>query len=475
MTIYEKILCFVSFLSEENKKRLVECVDSPFFNTHENLSEWVKGLLIFEDKLKGEEPWEEAYFWEVIFPNQEFSIHRKYRLYRKVVVLLEDFLVTTQALDSFFYRKKTLINYYMEHQCHELAQEEIGQYEAKLRKVAVHDTFYLDAAIEIEGLKVTQSWQFEQRGKFPTALFSPLIKALDNYYYAYRLQLCAHLQYIEGMQLSKDNIYYIQHTLSQIEQNITIWVFPHVQAYYYLVKMFQTSTDFSQKIIAVISKHEQEFPLTELTSIYARLRGFYTFEAQKGDKDALSTIYNLYKTSIEKGWVYDQHGYIIPNVFLNFLQYSIYFYQNPDFLPQLIEEYSSKIAPTAQESCLLIAEAIAAFVGKNYELVLYNVRTAKMLDVMISLKVRRLEMKTYFEMGDIDSLTNSVNTFRVFIQRCENLQKHIVQANRNFASEVYHLLNAAHIGTAISKKAEIRLKKMDFLVEYWWLKEKWKC
>lgn len=476
MTILNHIQCIISFWDEKTGKRFIDFVKSPYFNKNEVISLLAEGIVRYS-KLLLQKEMDEVDFWEKIFPHESFMPYKKHRLYTKLLSLIEDFLIVHQSLQNKPYNRKVLIENYIEKQYEKLVGIEIERYMIELKKISYVNNTYLRNILELEELRLTHSWQLQRRGKHHSDIFNPLIQALDNYYYFYRLELCTYLQYIQIMQYTdttEESENFIPKTLALIEQNPYILDSPHAKVYYYIVKMYQESVDFSLEILQVIKQFESSFEDRELlTNIFTHLRSFHIFKAQKGNEISLASINALYQASIEKGLMYNKSGYVMVSVFLNYIQFSITIDPKSNVIRSFIDKYIPRIQPNSQEDVLRIAEAIQAFDQEDYTLVHKKIRQAKMPDVIINLQVRRLEMKTYYEQHDIDSVIHTLNSFRVFLQRCDNLQAHIIQANRNFASELKRLIDIKFKDIAITKEAIARMKEMDFLVEYWWLKEKW--
>lgn len=471
MTILHHIHTIISAWDNKRSIRFMQFVSSPFFNEHENITKLAEAFIFVQKK-----EWNELSFWENAFPNEQFASYQKHRLSHAVLNLIESFLIVEQTLKDFPHNRKILIDHYIKSQQKDVADLEIEKYGVALNESLTFNKEHLKQVLEWEELRLSHSWQFERRGSLKRDIFTPLINTLDYYYYIYRLELCTYLQYFQNIQHADEVEQverFIPNTLSLIEQNPHVLKAPHAKAYYYIVKMYHQSIDFSMEIIAIIEENESVFKLSELTNIFTHLRSFHIFKAQKGNALSLTAINSLYQTCIEKGWVYDGNGNIMISIFLNYIQFKSLLSTNNKDTNDFIDKYKSKIKPNLEANTLLIAAAIQAFSKADYTLVIQNVRSAQMPDVMVGFQVRRLEIKTYFEMGDIDRLTNSLNTFRVFIQRCKNIQAHILRANRNFISEIRRIIDCPLITPQIQNEAIERMKKMDFLVEYWWLKDKW--
>lgn len=471
MTILHQIHTIISAWDNKRSIRFMQFVSSPFFNEHENITKLAEALIIAQKK-----QWNEFSLWDDAFPNETLLPYQKHRLSHAVLSLIESFIIVEENLKDFPHNRKILIKHYLKTQQKDFANLEIEKYGAALNESLTFNKEHLKQVLEWEELRLTHYWQFERRGNLKRNVFTPLINTLDYYYYIYRLEVCTYLQYFQSIQHADEVEQierFIPNTLSLIEQNPHILKAAHAKAYYYIVKMYHESIDFSMEIIAIIEENEAVFKVSELTNIFTHLRSFHIFKAQKGNTLSLTAINSLYQTCIEKGWVYNANGNIMVSIFLNYIQFKILLDVDSQDINHFINTYKAKLKPNYETNTLLIAAAIQAFSKADYALVIQNVRSAHIPDVMVGFQVRRLEIKTYFEMGDIDRLVNSLNTFRVFIQRCKNIQAHILRANRNFISEVRRIIDCPLVTPQIRNEAIERMKKMDFLVEYWWLKDKW--
>ncbi len=473
MTILHQIHSIISTWDDKRSIRFMQFVSSPFFNEHENITKLAEAFIIAQKK-----QCDEFSFWEKAFPDDILLPYQKHRLSHAVLSLIESFLIVEETLKDFPHNRKILIEHYLKTQQKDFTELEIEKYGAALNESLTFNKDHLRQVLSWEELRLSHSWQFECRGNLKRDVFTPLINTLDYYYYIYRLELCTYLQYFQNIQ-HPDEVEqverFIPNTLSLIDKNPHILKAAHAKAYYYIVKMYHESVDFSIEIITLIQENEAVFELTELTNIFTHLRSFHIFKAQKGNSLSLTAINSLYKTCIEKGWVYDVNGNIMASIFLNYIQFEILLGVKNEDINNFINTYKVKLKANIKMNILLLAEAFLAFTKTDYPLVITNVRKARMPDVMVSFIIRRLEIKTYFQMGDIDRLINSLNTFRVFIQRCKNIQVHILRANRNFISEVRRIIDCPIITIEIQSEAIERMKKMDFLVEYWWLKDKWQA
>jgi hypothetical protein len=196
-------------------------------------------------------------------------------------------------------------------------------------------------------------------------------------------------------------------------------------------------------------KNLQKRLQTETTCVPKQeMRNLYTYlentvkQVYPTDRDAyFSTLFELYKTQLEFKIIYNDEGYLPPQIFYNIFAVAMTqadLAWADDFLNanrnKIIADY------TATDDIYSLCRAIWQFEHRGFEAALDTLNTTNLDNIYSKIIERRLRLKIYFEMKEWNLMESLVNSFRKFLTDSKaKLPETQLQPQRDFLTALLAL------------------------------------
>lgn len=167
-----------------------------------------------------------------------------------------------------------------------------------------------------------------------------------------------------------------------------------------------------------------------------------------------SVLFKIYKNQIEKKTIY-----INSKLQISYLKNAIILaLHNNEFEWSLdfLEQNKNQIIPEEKDHVsyfYLLSEIY--FAKKDYNLALENLAKTKSSDNLIKLAIKRLYLKIFLEIEEVDTFDSFTNSYKVFLSRIDSLTVEKKEAEKNFVNSMI-LLNRYKLEK--NKKKLIALK-----------------
>ena len=214
--------------------------------------------------------------------------------------------------------------------------------------------------------------------------------------------------------------------------------------------------------------------LNQRQIVHGVLRNFCTQQLNKGQKDYLAELFDLYQEGLAQG-VLDSGGGLLPSTFQNLATLGIRLGKY-DWVEQFLEAQRVRIiGMEAPESLYTLNRANLLFAKAQYEEALEYL-TYNIADTYLKLIARRLEVQIYYELAS-PLLTSKIQAFKIFVFRTAKI--HLTPLQREGYTNFIDLLKQIiHPSTPHKpqriKSLTAKLEGKETVAEKQWLLDKLK-
>ena len=225
---------------------------------------------------------------------------------------------------------------------------------------------------------------------------------------------------------------------------------------------------YFQKLKNLITEHWQRFAINEMRDIYLLAINYCIKKLNNGQTEFIEEALDLYKVGLEKEILFE-NGNLSRFTYNNALSLGL-MSQQFEWSRDFLETYQKFLPAKKRKNIYLYNLTIYHFQKQEYHKVMDLLHQVQFRDVLYNLNARRMLLRSYFEMEEIDALESLLDSFQVFIRRRKDLGYH-KENFKNLIKFVKKLLLIGH-----DRKAKERLLKTiertAAVVDKDWLLEK---
>lgn len=172
----------------------------------------------------------------------------------------------------------------------------------------------------------------------------------------------------------------------------------------------------------LIANHAHLFPAAESRDFYMAAINFCIRRHNRGEMHYTKEALEIYREALTKGVLLD-NGVLATYAFNN-IHALAQLLGELEWAQQFLEEYRQLLPPYERENIYRYNMAIHHFRGGRYNLALELLRDVQFSEVFINLDVRRMLLRSYFELGEWMSLASLLDSFASYIRRQKELGYH---------------------------------------------------
>ena len=299
-------------------------------------------------------------------------------------------------------------------------------------------SYYLDT-FRIEVLQHEHLEAQQQRSTNKNLLET--LNALDIYYLITKLRYCAAMLHYQEFLSLRGEIALIHEILHHCADSRYDHV-PLLRAYYYIV-MSLIEPDREEHFIAmkeIIFSQADTFTLDTLRDLFAFAIVYCINKVNYGHASYQREIFELYKQSLDKATIFT-NGKLSPWDYKNIVTIGL---RNKEFkwTDSFIDSYLKKLPKAEQQNAQTFNRARYYFAAKKYDKVLDLLQDVDYTDVFYLLDSKTTLMKTYYELGEYQSLQSLKESFRILLRRKKLISEQNQINYGNFARFAMKLFRA---------------------------------
>ncbi len=183
--------------------------------------------------------------------------------------------------------------------------------------------------------------------------------------------------------------------------------------------------------------------------IYAVLQNFTVKQINKGNRDFLSQLFELYQAILKNGIIF-KNGYLSEWEYKNIITAGCRL-KKIEWTKHFIESYKEKLEPHARENAYQFNLASFYNTIGNHEETLSVLRDVQFSDVYYHLNTHVILIKTYYALGEFELLFNLLDTFRIYILRNKKISAYQKKLYKNLIRHTTKLAQLSEQRPRLSK------------------------
>ena len=464
-----KLIQVLRCFDTKEVKKLYEFIDSPFFIKSEKSVKLLYYLKPYFPSLTSKHLDKEKVH-QHIFPKTEYNNLRFNRICFEAMDMIEDFLRHYHLQNSDAHINKPLFDFYLKHHLDKhfdalhKSLEKINEKSVERNEEYFFQKWLLASAANTQ--------QFAQGMRGEINIFDDLVNSIDDFYVVKRLNyICTKASFQHLLSQKEENLI-DEYFIYMIEKKAAGNHIPVIKMLYHIYLM-QKEHDAEQHFeIAAELNMKNNIYLSDIEklNVYIWLQNFCVRQInKKADIKYENKLFELYKEQLAQGLMYDQSGNFVAANFKNMVQLGLRL-QNYGWVTDFIDQYAPKLSIEHRKDTESHAQASLAFAQKDYKQALLILQNSEPTDIFFKLDIKRLLIRTYYEMEEYELAMSTLNTFKVFVHRDTLISEKHKLTNRNFANILTKLIQADKASKI--QKLRIELDEMANVGERKWLKAK---
>lgn len=445
----------LSVLTKKELKQLHKFLLSPYFNENKRIVAFFEYLIDFAPNFT-DPNLEKRIVFKYFFPEKNYEATKGLalrQLMSSLYKLIEKFITHSSAelLETQIIFQKNILDFYRRRGLHNQFKKQLG----KWNKMHGNRTFYGHLYYYEAFLIQDSVFSYHSIRNIKNTCGEILQDCLHN---LELFSLVSQLHYT-ALLLNESKIFnvalpttFADALLKQVENGNHLTV-PIIAIYYHAIILLQNRSEehFFIQYKELLNQHSRRFFIYEARQLYVYAKNYCTNKIGLGNKTYSKDLFDLYQNELRDKIIYDD-GKIRPDDFKNIITVSMVIGEI-EWANTFLEDHRYKLIGKDGEEVYWYNKANILFYQKRYEDALEVLEKISFKLVLYKISAKRLIIKLYYEMDDIDGLSAAMNAFKVFIFRDEILSDKNKTRNRNFINLLYRIVN-------IPPKEHIKIDKL---------------
>jgi hypothetical protein len=315
-----------------------------------------------------------------------------------------------------------------------------------------------------------ESAQFLTRTSRTTELpLQSISEALDIAWLTQKLRhSCTQLSH-QAVYRTQYNYGLLNPVLTEIENGDYLHI-PAIALYYYCFRFMteQYSLDYFVRFRQTLTKNESLFSDAELKTLYLIAINYCIRKLNEGNQPFIQEGWDLYQVGLTRGY-FIEHERLSSFTFNNIVAFGIKLRHFAE-VDQFITTYQQYLEPSQHDSFVALNMARLNFQRGQVEQALQLLQHADFKDLVNNLIAKTLQLKIYYQLGELSLLESHLESFRIFIGRRKLSDYH--QTNYSNILGLVRKMTALSPSDAKGRLALIQqIEKTEILTEREWLLE----
>ncbi|MFK7970239.1 MAG: hypothetical protein AB8F95_07725 [Bacteroidia bacterium] len=409
-----KLIQLLQLISPEAVDKLSKFLASPYFNSSQKVTQLGEYFLSFYPNFEGEGLSEEKAF-KSMYPDKTFSTHELNRYTSKLFKLTEQF-VEFEGLEHFPYIHGQLRSEYYYHiKADSHFEKSQKEYERFLKKQespssAIFFYTYLNK-------KLSYNFWVQRKDNAKTDnIFNEAFEGLNAYYLTEMLQASATMRWRQKESPSSALMPLLEPAMEFLREHVETMP-PIVQIWFYTNEILAQSSDkdYYQRLEDTLLSNFSIVPELDARNLIGFLKARLAKQPNVTRKEHMEGYFNLTLVEIQQGWIYA--GNTIYDGLLNNIITAALALKKTDWARNFLEDSKPYMIPSTKENTFRYNLARIEFEEGKIQESLKHLAAVSYADETMALRVKRLELKAYFEVRDLDAFEATLNAFRVYSHR----------------------------------------------------------
>lgn len=460
----DKTLGILRQFSQKQLQGFLLFLESPYFNRRKDIIGYVHYLSDFHPKY----PENCTQFENVptdLFPLSKHNKKQLSYLKSRTFNLLKQFISMEQI------RQKPLLHdlytsWGLRAYAPSIALSALNQLKERWADMEQTDTY--DLLFNYLATDILHTHPYKDAKRIET-LLQESVDLLDEYYIVNKL--------IYGIEM-QNRRQLVQHTAyfsNPFMDNIEDYLFeqedlpPRISLYFhiFLCGEYPDVDEHFDRLVHLLYKHQHQVEASECRMIYLTTINICIRRIRINREHFAPICLELYEEGIRTKILFE-HGLLSEWTYRNAIKIGLQL-ERIEWTEQFIYQHNKHISAASQSNALHSNLAELFFTKKDFDLTLDHLAKINTNHFIYYLSTKALSIKTFYEIGNIDSCMSAVGSFTVYLSRLRGVSPAIRKNYQHFCQVLYQIL----MGNSSKKvqKVKTKLQTLNPLTERDWLLE----
>lgn len=471
-----KLLVLLQTFDEKKLLRLLDAVQSPYFNKDAQVTQ------LYQYLLETRHQWQQATHYDCIdkafvFAQMGFAppyhAPTMYYLMSNLLSVAERFIATEALAADPLVNSQYLLTYYNQPSLDKHFAAALRQAQHYQQQQSLDAHYYRDDFL----LHQQQNLHFDRQKqhRYDNSLQQAIDK-LDLYYLALKLKYSCEMLNRQKVVASSQ---YQLRLIEPILEYLHTQPLHHVPAVAIYAAIYRCLTDAHNEahfdeLKQLLEQHAHQFSRTEQRDMYAYLTNYCVRKINTGNAKFLALLLSIYQQLLSSQLLLDDLQQLSPWTYMNIVTIGIRNHEDA-WTEQFIEIQKNYLATQFRHNAYHYNLATLRFYQKQYAATIGLLQQVVFDDVFYNTEPRMLLLRTYYELQQTDAFEALAASFVVYLGRNKVLSPDKKTRTLQF---IKLLLQLHRIPTGNTKALNALKKKIDrtaALMNKAWLLDKWQA
>ncbi len=443
----QEFLTYLQYQSTQKKNQLVS-----LFKLYERFSK--DNLIPDITELSGK-----------IFLNDQKAYSKTRLLQSDFLKVLETFIIMQKANSSPLLHKELILEFLNERNLTDVAEKNVGIYQKQIEGNKTIGAKAIQEKLLLAEFAYQQAIKNRSQAKNET---TALIELTDKQYILKKLRNSC-------LVASQENVYDIEfdhgllhHTLDYIEDK-SLFEDPVIGCFYYCYRMLseKESNPYFDTFLKYLNANIPILSNEDSTQLYTLALNYCIRALNLGDKEFGVKGLELYRSGLDSGLLLVNNK-ISKYTFRNIITMAIRV-EEFELAEQFIHTYQDLLETEDKENMVQFTTALILFSQKRYDEAGDELLNVSFKDLLFNLASKGLQIKIYYEMGEMMVLKSHLDALQIFLKRHQSLGYH----KQNYLNIITYTRKLITLKSSEgAKKLRERVVKEKYVTEKRWLLEK---
>ncbi len=431
-----KLFELLRHFDKKEWKRLGDFLASPYFNKDDSLWEFYQGLSKYAPALDSKQLEKSAFIKSVKWSKPMDEKKLTY-LMSGLLDAGERFIQTEQMQQQELEGYCALLGVYSRWETDKLYSQTLKKAQAYMEGSAYRNTdfYYKEFLLQNQ----LNAYFDNQKKRSSDRSLQEATNYLDLFYISTKLKYSCELINRQKVVSGQYELRMLKEVRQHVEE-FDYSAFPSIMIYYRILMTFMENdqTAHFTALKDLLEKAASQFPPEEARDMYAYAQNYCIRKANAGNTHFLTELFNLYKSSIEIGLVLID-GNISPWTFKNIVSVATRVGE-VEWAESFVTDYRQHLHAKFRNNAFNYNRAYLLFAKGDFSDALITLNKVAFTDVFYALDSRVLQLKIYYELGEIEPLHSAQEAFKVFLRRNKTISENMKIIYMNFVRFLNRLL-----------------------------------
>ncbi len=455
-----RLVQILKVLSTKERTRFKEYTFSPFFNKNKKVQ------LLCEYVLKHAPKFQHARLQrtlvhQVIFENQVYKDSQINNVISDLLQLLYQFLAYLHFEEKEAIQKNFLLEKLLEREVHHDFDRVAKSYQGVQEKSAYRNyEFHLDEYHRYD--KLDRFFFTKGKRSFDENL-QLKNNSLDHFYFSNKFRIACDMSSRNIVAKAQYQCHYLEELLQQSNTgDEAISNQPVIRIYKKILQMLKSPKQEKYYFEAkeLIQTSHPLFPQEELRILYTFLINYSIKKINSGQTNFTKELLEIYKSMLRDNIIF-RNGYLPHWPFKNITSVGIRL-KEFEWTENFILNYQKHLHPEGRENAVTYNLTMLFYAKKDYSRALQQLHNVNFTDDNYHLGSKVIQIKSYFELGEMEALLALLEASKKFINRSKQIPDYLKTTTLNFVKMAKKLCQL-RVKKEILTQANFKQKQLELL------------